>query len=191
MCPYLRMVSLNMHNRIVLRLGSPPGPVRSSTGNLLVEMVVGVLVSSIFAGAIVQSMAQGLSVTSGAQNQVLVASMAQEVLDAARNLPFATLSGYAGTYDLTVQLQTGSTINCPPYPRPLLLDQNSFNYGSSQYGSRAIHNTLNGNTCNATETITRNGDNTCTVTININWRDSTGNHSYTTSTRIAQNGIGV
>lgn len=138
-----------------------------------------------------QSMAQGLSVTSGAQNQVLVASMAQEVLDAARNLPFATLSGYAGSYDLTVQLQAGNTIDCPPYPRPLLLDQNSFNYGSSQYGSRAIHNTLNANTCNASETITNNGDNTCTVTISINWRDSTGNHNYTTSTRIAQNGIGV
>lgn len=194
MCPSIRMVPLSMHNKKALCSGLPPGPkrrFRADDGNLLVEMVVGVLVSSIFAGAIVQSMAQGMSVTSGAQNQVLVASMAQEVTDAARNLPFSTLAGYAGTYPLTVQLSAGGSITCPPYPRPLLLDQNSFSYGASQYGSGAVSNTLNGNTCNATETIVNNMDNTVTVTVTINWRDSTGPHTYSSSTRIAQNGIGA
>ena len=136
-------------------------------------------------------MAQGMSTTSGAQNQVLAASMAQEVLDAARNLPFATLAGYEGTYALTVQLQNGGTVNCPPYPRPLLLDQNSFAYGSSQFGTKAIYNTLTSTMCDASETIVNNGDNTCTVTVVVNWRDSTGPHSFTSSTLIAQNGIGV
>lgn len=155
-------------------------------------MVVGVLVSSIFAAAVVQGMSQGMSLTSGAQNEVLASTMAQEVLDAARDLPYATLQGYAGTYNLTVQLpQGGGSINCPPYPRPLLLDDSNFSYGASQYGQKALYNTLTATTCSGTETIQNNGDNTCTVTVTINWRDSTGPHQFIASTRIAQNGIGA
>ena len=180
-----------MH-KIEQRFRTPPGSaLRNRNGNSLVEMIVGVLVSSIFAAAVVQSMSQGLSVTSGAQNQVLASSMAQEVLDAARNLPYATLASYAGTHNLVVQLPQGGTIDCPPYPRALLQDNSNFTYGTSQYGSQALTNCLNSDTCNATELITNNGDNTCTVTVTINWRDSTGNHTYAVSTRIAQNGIGV
>lgn len=174
------------------RYRTPPSSAhRNRNGNSLVEMIVGVLVSSIFAAAVVQSMSQGMSVTSGAQNQALASSMAQEVLDAARNLPYATLSGYTGTWPLVVQLPQGGSISCPPYPRPLLQDNDNFTYGTSQYGSQALTNCLNSNTCDATEVITNNGDNTCTVTVTINWRDSTGRHTYSVSTRIAQNGIGV
>lgn len=191
-CPLSPASDFSMHT-IKPRRRTPPGSARRSTyGNSLVEMVVGVLVSSIFAAAVVQSMSQGLSLTSGAQNQVVASSMAQEVLDAARNLPFATLTSYQGSWPLIVQLQQGDgPINCPPYPRPLLLDNSNFTYGTSQYGSQAITNTLTANTCSATEDIVSNSDNTCTVTVTINWRDSTGNHSYQVSTRIAQNGIGV
>ncbi len=175
------------------RRRTPPGSaLRNRNGNSLVEMIVGVLVSSIFAAAVAQGMSQGLSLTSGAQNQVMASSMAQEVLDAARNLPFATLVSYQGDWPLVVQASQGSgPVNCPPYPRPLLLDNDNFSYGASQYGSAAVSNTLTANTCNATESIVNNGDNTCNVTVTINWRDSTGSHTFTASTRIARNGIGV
>lgn len=180
-----------MHT-IQTRRTPPSSALRNRNGNSLVEMIVGVLVSSIFAAAVVQSMSQGLSLTSGAQNQVVASSMAQEVLDAARNLPYATLSGYTGTWPLTVQLaEGGSPVSCPPYPRPLLLDNSNFTYGSSQYGGQALSNTLSAANCNATEDIVNNGDNTCTVTVTVNWSDSTGNHTFAVSTRIAQNGIGV
>ncbi len=169
-------------------------PERSEGGWQLVELLIGVLVTSLLSSAIVSDWSQVLRFTTRGQNQVIAADLAQEVIDNARNTSWNSLLANANggaPQTLLVNRQYSGQSGPAIFPRPLLQDWDSSSGGlGAAYSQAARSGAFRGN---VTETVTDNGDGTARVTVNVRWTESgqlAGTaRNYTLSTLIAQNGI--
>lgn len=168
---------------------------RNESGLYLVELLVAVVISSMFAASLAASMADSTRMSSSSQNQVLAANIAQELIDNARNTPFATLANYCSSTPYTLLVnKTGSSQTGPVIlPRPLLLDMSSHTWTADSQRNlfRGTVTELVQGLDTGFSTTTANPPPYIRVTITINWIDgsTTGQKNYTLSTIISEHGI--
>lgn len=192
---------------------------RQERGDYLIEVIVAVLVSSIFATAMVQAISQTMTISTAAQNQVICSSIAHEIMDSARNMPFGnpsstnsqpgTLVGFARnnsntgssagaacTYNLCMSSDTTGCLDSANYMDAATMINLPFprallqDRSNYKFSEQSKSNTLPSNST-VQEILTLNTDNSVTIDVKINWSDSKGPHQYETSTTITQFGISV
>ncbi len=99
----------------------------------LVEMMIALVVASLLAVALVQSYAAISSFGSKSQGELLASTIAQEVIDSARDTEYANLSNEGGLWNLPINVfsytndageqvsVSDGAIQTGVFPRPLLL----------------------------------------------------------------------
>lgn len=139
-------------------------PLRNENGAGIVDIMFAVIIAMLISAAVVSGMSQLHRASSASQNQVIAAAIGQEVLDAARNLPFDTLSNYRGTHTLLVNAD-GNEEGPPIYPRPLMQDR-----AALWWSTKAARNDFDGEVL---ETVS-NGPlpDTLMVTVTVSWREN-------------------
>lgn len=169
-------------------------PGRNEGGWQLIELLVGVLLTSALSSAIVSDWSQMLRFTTKGQNQVIAADLAQEVIDNARNSSWNELianSNGGVPQTLLVNRHYSGEAGPAIFPRPLLQDWDNSSSGlGATYSQAARSGAFNGT---VTETVTDNADGSVRVTVNVNWQEAGQlagtTRNYSLSTLIAQNGI--
>jgi Tfp pilus assembly protein PilV len=165
--------------------------IRNQHGDFLIEAIVSVLVSSIIATAMVQMYTQVRRTGNLSSSQLAAASIAQEVIDHLRALPYDTVASNLGTRQLVVN---GGTTSDPLFPSALLQDSSPFATPSGNstldydgVGDAAIASQAQSilRTCDATGTITNTvtlqleqfGTDSVRATVTINFLTSQGKPS--------------
>jgi hypothetical protein len=134
------------------------------------------------------------------QNKLLASDIAQEVIDATRNLPWATLvdpNVCNRTYTLLVNGETAGDQSSADFaPRPLLIDQTIMNYSKLSTDGKFRGTVLE--TIGAPEGDATKRNRTIRITVQIQWPEYTGGDQsvngatwkrYTYATTIAETGI--
>jgi type II secretory pathway pseudopilin PulG len=174
--------------------------VRSASGMHLVELLISVLVGGILMTAVFSSVSGMYKFSTGNKNNVMVTSIAQQVIDAARNTQYPRLRGFIGqTQDVPLYDYPGGDRSLVLFPRPVLRNDN-LTYASNDlavYGGQLQANQKLNGTCSVRIEDEPTPDATkgtaVKVTVVISWLDGMTNnsspHTYSTSTIISQNGI--
>lgn len=154
--------------------------IRNQGGFQLIEMIVAILIISLLMAGIVDSLAQVLRGTTATQNQTFAISIAQEIMDNARNSNWQTLMANQGTQTLMVK---GVESKTGMFPRTLMPD-----YTASSFSSEGQNNTFRGN---VRQTLTLVGPSRMRLDVNIDWpSDNAGkNRQMQVSTMISEHGI--
>jgi len=176
---------------------------RNSSGFQLVELLVAIAVSGMIITAITGSLMQMMNFASNGQNQLMACDIAQEVIDNARNMSFARLSNLCDQpqpITLLVNRKSAADSTDPynAFPRPLGQDWVNMQYhlddamGNSKTHSNRFHGDP-GDGGLVQQNLSKqsvNGNTTVTVEVMVRWQDGrNGQHTYRTSTLIADKGI--
>lgn len=161
-------------------------------------MLVAIVVLSFLMIGIMDAMALTRRTSTSLQNQVIATSIAQELLDSARNQTWATLQGAIGTTVLSGNdinrssgTLSGGSGNVSYIRRALVLDQSN-TYDSNTWSGSA-GNLFGGGLSNTTvtQTIQDIGDNALNIRVQVQWpaENGPGVKSLILSTIISESGI--
>lgn len=171
-------------------------PARSKSGSFLVEAIIACLIAAVVSTALISSYTGLSRVSTGTQMQLTAVTVANEVIDHLRFLPFTLIqqaspstryvmvndtTGGAGPYD------TGSPVL---FSHPLMrdgllyynkpgIDDTSLFYAFSSGGKNTVEVDLSPGISGSQ----------ITATVLVKWQDSTGVHSYTAKTVLANAGL--
>jgi type II secretory pathway pseudopilin PulG len=161
---------------------------RAEQGSYLVETMVALIIGAILLlGTYTTQMASYRASTNN-ENQILASNMAQQLIDNARNSTygrFLTVLNGATTVTQDVPLYEAPTYQDPLYARALLRNP------SLTYTTAGAASLFNGT---VTQTITNltpasTTDRMVKLDVVITWKDTSGAHTYRTSTTISEHGI--
>lgn len=156
---------------------------RDRKGFQLVELLITVFVISIFMAAITDALARTYMLSSASQNQVFAATIAQELIDIARNTGYSTLSSPTNSDDAwhPVAVYGPPESNQPSYlPRSLMIS------GST---TAAQSNVFRGT---VRQKLTNQGNGQLKLAIEVSWpaeNSSSGKRLLSASSLISQFGI--
>lgn len=142
---------------------------RNQHGDFLVEAVVAVLVSGIIGMAMIQMYSQVRRVGNMSQAEYVAASVAQEVMDHLRSLPFQNVYNNSGLHQPMVN--GAGTPGDALFPRALLQDTQAYNNGSN--ANTSLDYSQNGDSVvsqgqyNLLRTCDSTGAQTNTIDVNI------------------------
>lgn len=105
---------------------------RNASGMFLVEMLIALMIASVFAVVLVQSYSAISVFGSKSQGELLASTIAQEVIDSARDTEYVNLVTEAGVHNLPINVfsytdNAGQEVSVndgtvdPIFPRPLLM----------------------------------------------------------------------
>lgn len=164
------------------KIGRRSLKVRSCVGVYLIEFLVALAVSTLIAGFLIDDISQINRFSTNGEMQLMATSIAQEVIDSARNQPYTTLQALIGTHVLPVNSGDGSFDSS--FPRPLLLDLQNLSWSqASQRGK--FYGTV-------TETIAYSPlvSNTISITVVVQWKEGASTtRTYKISTLVSQFGV--
>jgi prepilin-type N-terminal cleavage/methylation domain-containing protein len=169
--------------------------VRNQQGVHLVEMLIAITISAVLMMSAYSSGTAMYRASASGENQVLASSMAQQVIDNARNSTYRHLRDDVLGAGVVTKTENISLYDYPVnpqfamYPRPLLrnLATNSGMVFSDEAMAKAFNGTVSETLTNLTPAETENG--MIRVNVDVRWSDSRGQHSYSTGTTISQTGI--
>lgn len=152
---------------------------------LIAVSIGGVLLSATYGSAMAM-----YRFSAGGENRVLASTMAQQVIDNARNARFdhlrddllgnnATVTQVLNLYDYPANPK----VAC--FPRPLLRDSNL------TYSTAAVAKQFNGTVKETLVNLIPGEMNNGLIRVNVlvEWDDTQGHHTYKTGTTISQTGI--
>lgn len=156
----------------------------------LVEMLIAVSIGGVLLSATYGSAMAMYRFSAGGENRVLASTMAQQVIDNARNSRYSHLRDdiLAGNNTVTQTLslyQYAADPKTSCFPRPLLRDANL------AYTSAATAKQFNGTVKETVVNLTPGEMNNGLIRVNVlvEWDDPQGHHTYKTGTTISQTGI--
>jgi len=165
----------------------------STRGSSMVEVVVAAGICMTAVAGSLSTMASLYRHGTQNQNQILAADMAQEVIDNVRDSNYSKLKSFLNGGTTASQSLPLYTFPADPsismFPRPLL--RNTDSTSGMSYQSATLTSGFNGTVA---ETITDLAPGNTTndlldVKVNVQWQDSTGQHTYLVDTQVSQTGI--
>jgi len=178
---------------------------RLPDGSFLLELLVTCSITGILAVGIMGNMSQIFQFSTSAQNQVTAATIAQQLIDNARNTPYAALESYVPSSPFTLLINRTDSGQTGPLPaqRPLLVDfappggwptihwvQPTASGSSWTYPTMDSTSTYAQFQGTATETIQAVSSDLLRVTVTVQWQEKgTTPRKLQIATFIARNGI--
>jgi hypothetical protein len=161
---------------------------RKTKGAIIIECLVSVAVAGLIMSFLLDSVTRTYRASSTNQNQVTASNLAQQVIDHARDMTYGDLLQLLGGDSSVTQTlslyEANSAVTL--FPRALARDQASTS--DLAYSSAAQNNIFSG-TVTATLTNLQPASNAVQVSVDVNWSDSTGPHTFSTFTQITEYGI--